>query len=103
MTYALRGLSDPAAFIYAASKRHPQELARISQIADPAAQIMEMGRLEERMRKAPVGTKAPKPISKTRDEGGLPAQAKKKEQTIEDLIAHSDAKRRAQLQQKRGR
>ncbi len=42
MTYALRGMNNPAAFIYAASKRHPQELERISRIADPAAQIMEI-------------------------------------------------------------
>lgn len=103
MTYALRGLSDPAAFIYAASKRHPQELARISQIPDPAAQIMEMGRLEERMKKAPVGTKAPKPISRSRDDGGMPSKSKSTEPTIEDLIAKSDAKRKAQLNQKRGR
>ncbi len=103
MTYALRGMPDPAAFIYAASKRHPQELSRISQIQDPAAQIMEMGRLEERMRKAAPGTKAPKPISKTRDDGGMPVKAKKTEQSIEDLIAKSDAKRKQQLHQKRGR
>jgi len=103
MTYALRGLSDPAAFIYAASKRHPQELARISQIQDPAAQIMEMGRLEERMKKSAPGTKAPKPISKTREDGSMPVKSKKTEPSIEDLIAKSDAKRKAQLNQKRGR
>jgi hypothetical protein len=103
MTYALRGLPDPAAFIYAASKRHPQELSRISQIQDPAAQIMEMGRLEERMRKAAPGTKAPKPVSKSRDDSGLPVKGKKTEPTIEDLIAKSDAKRQALLNQKRRR
>jgi hypothetical protein len=103
MTYALRGLPDPAAFIYAASKRHPQELTRISQIQDPAAQIMEMGRLEERMRKSAPGTKAPRPVSRSKDDAGLPAKQKSKEPTIEDLIAKSDAKRKAQLNQKRGR
>lgn len=103
MTYALRGLSDPAAFIYAASKRHPQELSRISQIADPSVQIMEMGRLEERMRKTSAGTKAPKPVSRSREDASLPIQNKKKEPSIEDLIAHADAKRKAQLNQKRGR
>jgi hypothetical protein len=103
MTYALRGLPDPAAFIYAASKRHPQELSRISQIQDPAAQIMEMGRLEERMRKAAPGTKAPKPISKSREDSGLPVKAKKTDPSIEDLIAKADAKRKQQLNQKRGR
>jgi hypothetical protein len=103
MTYALRGMADPAAFIYAASKRQPAELQRIANISDPAVQIMEMGRLEERMRKAAPGTKAPKPISKTREDGSMPVNTKKKEQSIEDLIAKSDAKRKAQLNQKRGR
>jgi hypothetical protein len=103
MTYALRGLPDPAAFIYAASKRHPQELSRISQIQDPAAQIMEMGRLEERMRKAAPGTKAPRPISKSREDSSLPVKGKKTEPSIEDLIAKADAKRKQQLNQKRGR
>lgn len=103
MTYALRGLPDPAAFIYAASKRHPQELSRISQIQDPAAQIMEMGRLEERMRKAAPTTKAPKPVSRSQNDSSLPTKAKKTEPSIEDLIAKSDAKRKQQLNQKRGR
>lgn len=103
MTYALRGLSDPAAFIYAASKRHPQELSRISQLPDPYAQMVEMGKLEERMRKAAPGTKAPKPVSRSLDDGTMPAQSKKKEASIEDLIAKSDAKRRAQLENKRRR
>jgi len=76
MTYALRGLPDPAAFIYAASKRHPQELARISQIGDPAAQIMEMGRLEERMRKSAPSTKAPRPVSKSRDDASMPVSSR---------------------------
>lgn len=102
MTYALRGLADPAAFIYAASKRHPQELARISQIQDPASQIMEMGRLEERMRKAAPGTKAPRPVSRSRDDATMPVIQKKKEPSIEDLIAKSDAKRKAQFNQRRG-
>jgi hypothetical protein len=103
MTYALRGLPDPAAFIYAASKRHPQELSRISQIQDPAAQIMEMGRLEERMRKAAPSTKAPRPVSKSREDSSLPVKGKKTEPSIEDLIAKADAKRKQQLNQKRGR
>lgn len=103
MTYALRGLPDPTAFIYAASKNHSKELARISQIPDPIAQIMEMGRLEERMRKSSPGTKAPKPVSRSRDDGNIPVTTKRKEPTIEDLIAQSDAKRQAMLNSKRRR
>ena len=103
MTYALRGMNDPSAFIYAASKRAPQELQRISNISDPYVQMVEMGKLEERMRKTPMTTKAPRPVSKTVDNSSIPVQQKKGEPSIEDLIAHADAKRRAQLTSRRGR
>jgi hypothetical protein len=49
MMLATRGLSDPAAFVYGASKLHPQELERISKIQDPYYQAAEVGRLHERM------------------------------------------------------
>jgi hypothetical protein len=103
MTMALRGMKDPAAFIYAASKRAPTELARISQITDPYGQMVEMGKLEERMRKSPLQSKAPRPIGRTMDDGKLSIKSEKKEDSIEDLIARSDAKRKAQLNQRRGR
>jgi hypothetical protein len=103
MTMALRGMKDPSAFIYAASKRAPAELQRISQIGDPYAQIVEMGKLEERMRKSPTQSKAPRPVARTRDDGKLTIENKKKEDSIEDMIARSDAKRRAQQAAKRGR
>ncbi len=104
MTMALRGLKDPASFIYAASKRHPQELARISQLPDPVAQVLEMGKLEERMRKAAPGTKAPRPVSRTKEDAGLPVKDKKNsEPSIEDMIAKADAKRMAQIKQRRSR
>lgn len=103
MTYALRGMTDPAAFIYAASKRNPAELERISKIPDQYAQMVEMGKLEERMRKVASGTKAPKPVSKSRDDSSLPSKNKKTEPSIEDLIAKSDAKRQAVLNARRRR
>lgn len=105
MTHALRGIKDPTAFVYAASKRHPQELARISQIPDPYAQMVEMGKLEERMRKTAQGTKAPKPLQRTREDAAPVPVSKKKQDgdSIEDLIAKADAKRRAQLTARRGR
>ena len=64
MMMATRSMQDPAAFLYAASKQHPNELDRISKIADPYAQVAEMGRLEERMKKARLVTTAPKPSRK---------------------------------------
>lgn len=103
MTLALREMQDPAAFIYAASKRNPQELARIAALPSGHAQMMEMAKLEQSMRKQSPSTKAPKPVSRTRDDATMPTQNKKKEPTIEDLIANADAKRKAQLQQRRGR
>lgn len=103
MTMALRGMQDPAAFIYAASKRMPAELHRISQLRDPYAQMVEMGKLEERMRQAKPATKAPRPISRSQDDGVAIKRPEKREETIEDMIAASDAKRRAALNARRGR
>lgn len=61
MMKATRSMEDPAAFLYAACKNNPAELERISKIADPYAQVAEIGRLEEKMRKARAVTKAPVP------------------------------------------
>ncbi len=93
MTLATRAMADPAAFLYAAAKRQPQELERISKIRDPYAQMTEMGKLEERMRRNKPTTKAPRPLGRTHEDTGTPAPKKKSEASIEDLIAKSDAKR----------
>lgn len=64
MLVATRGMDDPAAFIYAASKTQVPELDRISKINDPLSQAIELGRLEERMRKIKSGSSsAPRPIA----------------------------------------
>jgi len=104
MTLALRGVGDPAAFIYAASKRHPTELERISKLKDPYSQMVEMGKLEERMRKKPEGTKAPRPIGRSQEDSTMNYVEKKvKEDSIEDLIHKSEAKKMAKLRQLRGK
>lgn len=60
---AARSLENPAAFIYGASKLHPQELERISRISDPYMQATEVGRLHEKMVKArAASSKAGKPL-----------------------------------------
>lgn len=64
MMLATRSMQDPAAFIYAACKQHPAEVERIAKIQDPVTQIAEIGRLEERMKKAKTITKAPAPAKK---------------------------------------
>lgn len=62
MMMAARSMKDPAAFIYAAAKTQAAELERIARIPDIYQQATEIGRLEERMKKARQGTKAGKII-----------------------------------------
>jgi hypothetical protein len=97
MTLATRAMADPAAFLYAAAKRQPKELERISKLRDPYAQMTEIGKLEERMRRNKVTTKAPRPLARTHEDTSTPVTNKKKETTIEDLIAKSDAKKLARV------
>jgi hypothetical protein len=68
MLMATRSMNDPAAFIYAAAKQQPKELQRIASIPDPYQQAAEMGRLEERMRKARTVSRAPKPSTKVKSD-----------------------------------
>lgn len=87
---AARSMADPAAFIYAAAKQQPKELERIAQITDPYVLAAEVGRLEERMKKARNISRAPKPPTKTRGDIADKGFAKT---NIDDLIRH-DAKRK---------
>jgi hypothetical protein len=104
MTNATRSLDDPAAFLYAASKRHPDELKRISQLRDPYAQVREMGKLEEKMRKNKAGTNAPRSLGKTREDANFPVTPdKKKNESIDDLLAKDAAKRLAKVRERTAR
>jgi hypothetical protein len=80
---AARSMKDPAAFLYAASKQQPKELERIAQIQDPYVLAAEVGRLEERMRKAKTVSAAPKPGSKTKSDMSEKYTAKV---TVDDKI-----------------
>jgi hypothetical protein len=100
MTIATRSMSDPAAFFYAASKRAPQELNRIAQIPDQYAQMVEIGKLEERMRQSKSTTKTPRPVARTQEDSSIPHKSDR-QPTIEELIAKSDAKKRAQQNARR--
>lgn len=93
MTRALRGMNDPSAFIYAASKRQPSELERISKLRDPYARVVEMGKLEERMRRNKPTTKAPRPLGRTREDASSKPVVKQKDSSGDDLLARADAKR----------
>lgn len=59
---AARGMSDPAAFLYNAAKKHPKDIERISRLTDITQIGLEIGRLDEKMRKAPPVTRAPRPL-----------------------------------------
>lgn len=100
MTESLKGIDDPTAFIYAASKRAPAELERISKISNPIKQVVEMGKLEEKMRKQKPISQTPKPLTKTSDDMPIPHAKKKSEPTIEEMIAQ-DAKRRLDKQRRK--
>lgn len=93
MTLSLRAMADTSAFIYAASKRHPQEIERISKLPDPYARMVEMGKLEERMRRNKPTTKTPRPLGRTKEDTTSKVTPKQKDTTGDDLLAKADAKR----------
>jgi hypothetical protein len=93
MTLATRSMENPAAFLYAAAKRQPQELERISKIRDPYAQMTEMGKLEERMRRNKITTNAPRPLGRTQEDATTKSSEKQKDTTGDDLLARADVKR----------
>lgn len=68
MLLSVRGLDNPAAFLYAAAKNTPAELDRISKIADPYQQVLEMGRLHEKLKKPKSGSRAPRPLDTDRSD-----------------------------------
>jgi hypothetical protein len=103
VTKATRAMKDPAAFLYAAAKRAPEELKNIARIEDPFAQVLALGKLEEKMKMTKPTTKTPRPVGRTQEDSHAPSSKSKREPTIEEMIAHSDAKRRALNEQRRRR
>lgn len=95
MLLATRSLSDPAAFIYGASKLHPKELDKISKIVDPYTQAAEIGRLHERMvKERKVISKAGKPLETPRsDMAAKNIQGPSLEQRIQQHAKQKFAKR----------
>jgi hypothetical protein len=65
MMIAARELDKPGEFLYAAAKLQPTELAKIAQMPQHK-QLIEIGRLEERMRKSNRQTAAPRPLDQVR-------------------------------------
>ncbi len=74
MMMAARSLDNPAAFIYGASKLHPNELNRIATIKDPYAQAAEVGRLHEKMiKESKKVSSASKPVETPKSDIGQKA------------------------------
>ena len=89
MVIATRGMADPAAFIYAAAKTQAPELDRISKISDPFSQAIELGRLEERMRKARSNvSQAPRPIEAPK--GDMGGEVKQRKWSIDDKLVQAE-------------
>lgn len=98
MLMAARDLENPAAFIYAASKQHPQEIERIAKL-DNYQQMVEIGRLEERMRKAKAATKASKPIAPVK--GDMPDSKNTGKVSIDDRIRQAEKREMNRRQSRR--
>lgn len=93
MMLATRGMNDPAAFIYAASKNYSKDLDRIATITDPFQQGAEIGRLEEKMKKARTVSKASRPITPTRGDATDIRKEVSKPSIDSLIISHAKSKR----------
>ena len=94
MTLATRGMKDPASFLYAAAKREPAELRRISQIPDMYVQMAEMGKLEAQLKRKPSASKAPKPVSRSKSDSSI-VEPEERELTLDDLLVANDRSRKS--------
>ncbi len=92
MMVATRDMKDPAAFIYAASKLHGDEVKRISQLSNPIQQGVEIGRLEEKMRKARNVSRTAPPLKQTK--GDISAKETPKPRIEDRISQYAKQKRR---------
>lgn len=87
---ATRDMKDPAAFLYAATKLHPEEFRRIADMKDPFSQAMELGKLDEKMRKTRAISKAAPPLAPTK--GDMGAKYIPKQSLDQKILNHAKAK-----------
>ncbi len=85
MVRGMHAMRDPASFIYAASKRAPKELERISKITNEYQAIVEINKLEENLRNKSSASKAPKPVSHSKSDANIDT-APSQRLNIEDLM-----------------
>lgn len=90
MMIAAREMKDPAAFIYAAAKLHGAEIKRIAGLPNAMQQAVEIGKLEEKMKKARNLTRASKPLTPTKSDTAVNYKPK---YSIDQLISkHAKSK-----------
>src|SRR5690606_4652462 len=97
MLEASRGLDDPAAFWYTAQKRAPDDVKAISQMENAYAQMIAIGKLDDKLRAQKKITSTPKPIQKVT--GGVSGKDSR-ELTIEEQIERSNKERLANLRRR---
>lgn len=81
-----REMEDPASFLYAASKLYPDELGKIAKMDNPAALMVQLGKLEERMKRNAKTTAAPRPLTPMRGDFHGEDAPQKHEPTIDERI-----------------
>lgn len=96
MLQATSGMNDPSGFIYAACKRAPEEIERISKIENPYAQVVEIAKLESKLKSGKATTKAPRPIKSTRGD----SITKSSPDRPVDILAASDSERWQRMQRR---
>lgn len=95
MVVATRGLQDPAGFIYAAAKHQAGELERIAKIPDATTQAVEIGKLEERMRRAKsTVSNAPRPIGMVKGDVIGKSAPRDNEKSIDQKINEYETKQK---------
>lgn len=103
MLLAASDIRDPAALFYAAAKRMPDELEKISRMESDYARAAAIGRLDEKLRKQAVKvSNAPKPVSQTKGDTTNSYQAKPVQSNeLDDLLVADQKSRVAQMNARR--
>lgn len=100
MANGLRGMKDPAAFMYAASKRASDDLKRISELPDAYAQIVELGKLEAKLKSGKSASNAPKPLGNPKEDMSKGYTGSSR-MSVDDLIREHDRKAQERLQRRK--
>jgi hypothetical protein len=92
MMLATRDMKDPAAFLYAAAKRFPDEIKQIANIQDAYGQAAAIGRLEEKLRKTKNISKTAVPLQSVT--GDITGKIQPKRSIDSLIVSHAKSKQR---------